>query len=62
MTSTSTNAAVRHDTVVDKLIDAETPGFWAEFTDEEAMFAGAFDEDAISEDTAYAASFDNPNV
>lgn len=62
MTSIPTNATIQHDAVVDKLIDAETPGYWAEFTGEEAWFAGAFDEDAISEDAAYAASFDNPNV
>lgn len=48
--------------VIDKLIEAETPGFWSEFTDEEAELAGAFDEDAITEDAAYEASFDNPEV
>jgi hypothetical protein len=48
--------------VIDKLIEAETPGFWSEFTDEEAELAGAFDEDAVTEDAAYEASFDNPEV
>lgn len=50
------------ETIVRKLIDAETPGYWSEFTDEEAALAGAFDEDAISEEDAYKASFDNPDA
>ncbi len=45
-----------------KMDNAETPGHWQEFTDAEAKLAGAFDEDAISEDAAYAASFDNPDA
>lgn len=48
--------------VIDKLIDAETPGYWSEFTDEEAELAGAFEDDAITEEAAYEASFDNPEV
>lgn len=50
------------ETVVRKLIDAETPGYWSEFTDEEAELAGAFEDDAITEEAAYEASFDNPEV
>ena len=49
-------------TVIDKLADAETPGYWAEFTREEAEMAGAFTENALSEEAAYDASFDNPTV
>ncbi len=45
-----------------KLADAETPGYWQEFTDDEAELVGAFDEDAISEEEAYRASFDNPDA
>lgn len=55
-------AADQNETIIRKLIDAETPGYWSEFTDEEAEFAGAFDEDAISEEDAYKASFDNPDT
>ncbi len=49
-------------TVIDKLVDAETPGYWAEFSIEEAAMAGFFQESALSEDAAYDASFDNPNI
>ncbi len=45
-----------------KLADAETPGYWQEFTDDEAELVGAFDEDAISEEEAYRASFDSPDA
>ena len=48
--------------VIDKLVDAETPGYWAEFTDDEAALAGYFPENALSEEAAYDASFDNPNI
>ena len=61
MTVNSTNNATL-GIVIEKLIDAETPGYWSEFTDEEAEMAGAFDEDAISEEAAYNASFDNPDI
>jgi len=48
--------------VIEKLIEAETPGFWSEFDDDEAELAGAFDDDAITPEAAYEASFDNPEV
>ena len=57
-----TDNAMRIDTVSEKLLDAETPGFWALFSDEEARQAGAFAEDALSEEAAFAASFDNPDL
>ena len=40
------------DTVSEKLDDIMTPGFQAEFDPEEAESAGAFSEDALSEDDA----------
>lgn len=46
----------------EKLHDAETPGFYALFTDAEAAAAGAFEEDAISGEVAFAASYDNPDI
>ncbi len=58
----TTPVADQTETIVRKLIDAETPGYWSEFTVEEAALAGAFDEDAISEEDAYKASFDNPDA
>jgi hypothetical protein len=41
-----------------KLIDAQTPGYQAEFDPEEAERAGAFVEDALSEDDAAASHID----
>ncbi len=38
--------------VDEKLIDAQTPGFQAEFSALEAEIAGAFEEDALSEKDA----------
>ncbi len=46
------------DPIRDKLIDAWTPGFQAEFDPDEAERAGAFIEDALSEADA-AASVDD---
>ncbi len=45
-----------------QLLDAETPGHYGTFTDEEAAALGVFDEDAISEADAFAASFHNPEI
>jgi hypothetical protein len=42
----------------DKLSDAMTPGFEAEFDPEEAERAGAFDEDALSEADALDSCID----
>ena len=41
-----------------KLIDAQTPGYEAEFSPEEAEFVGAFVEDALSESDAKKSSLD----
>ena len=51
----------------EKLIDAMTPGFQAEFDPDEADQAGAFIEDALSEEDAMASDVDllepmNPNT
>jgi hypothetical protein len=44
--------------VLEKLADAETPGFLAEFDPEEAELAGAFREDALSEEDAIESAVD----
>ncbi len=46
------------DAVVEKLNDAMTPGFEAEFDPDEAERAGAFSEDALSEADALESSID----
>ncbi len=62
MVPNDTDNAMRIDTIGEKMLDAETPGFYALFTDEEAAAAGAFEETAFDEDVAFAASFDNPDL
>ncbi len=54
------NSAIDMQALEEKLIDADIPGGYAAFTDAEAAYLGAFDEDAISEEDAFAASFHNP--
>ena len=44
--------------VLEKLADAETPGFLAEFDPEEAELAGAFQEDALTEEDAIESAVD----
>ena len=44
--------------VIEKLDDALTPGFSAEFDPEEAESAGAFSEDALSEEDAIESNID----
>jgi len=46
------------DLILSKLADAMAPGFQAEFDPEEAERAGAFVEDAISEQDALESSID----
>lgn len=53
-------AQISRDTVFEKLADAQTPGYQAEFAPDEAEAAGAFSEDALSEDDALASTFDYP--
>jgi len=46
------NVTNNEDLIASKLTDAMTPGYQAEFDPEEAERAGAFVEDAISEQDA----------
>ena len=62
MTTNTTTSTVQMDIINEKLMDAETPGFYALFTDEEAVLAGAFDDDAIGEESALVGSYDNPDL
>jgi hypothetical protein len=50
------------DALRDKLIDAQTPGYQAEFDPEEAERAGAFVEDALSEEDAAASHIDQTDL
>lgn len=66
MTAENENAAT---TVIDvaslmeRLVDAHNiPGYRASFTDEEAAYLGAFEENAISDDSAMAGSYFNPDI
>ncbi len=52
------NAAV-DAAVREKLADAETPGYQAEFDPEEAERAGAFVEDALTEEDAIESAWDS---
>ena len=45
-----------------RLRDAHIPGQYATFTDEEAEFLGAFDEDALSDESAMNGSYHNPDL
>jgi hypothetical protein len=46
------------DAIADKLADAMIPGYAAEFDPEEAEMAGAFTEDALTEQDAAESSVD----
>lgn len=51
------------DALIDKLSDAEsTPGLKVEFDPDEAEKAGAFEEDAVSEDDALDSSADSMDI
>jgi hypothetical protein len=47
------------EVITDKLLDAEIPGFQAEFDPIEAQMLGAFKEDALSEQDALDSSIDH---
>ena len=51
-------ATAIREIVEEKLADAQTPGFQAEFDPDEAELAGAFVEDALSEQDAAESSSD----
>jgi hypothetical protein len=60
---TAANDRAMHvDVVAEKLADAETPGYQAEFDPLEADRAGAFAEDAISEADAIDSAGDGSSV
>jgi len=50
------------EALLEKLADASTPGYQVEFDPEEAERAGAFIEDALSEEDAMESSVDLLNV
>ncbi|MDR3352268.1 MAG: conjugal transfer protein TraD [Zoogloeaceae bacterium] len=52
------DTAVDREVVYEKLADAATPGYQAEFDPNEADYAGAFEEDALSEQDAAESSDD----
>ena len=49
------------DSLMERLADAEIPGYYATFTEEEAAYLGRFEEDAISEESALEGSYFNPD-
>jgi hypothetical protein len=51
-------AVVTREVALEKLRDAETPGFWAEFSPDEAELAGAFEETALTAEDAIATDID----
>ncbi|MCP5303744.1 MAG: conjugal transfer protein TraD [Pseudomonadales bacterium] len=51
---------IRRQVIAQKLVDAQTPGFHAEFDPDEAEMLGAFKEDALSEVEALDSSIDQP--
>lgn len=52
------NAATAAAALTEKLADAQTPGYQAEFDPDEAERAGAFAEDALSEQDAAESDID----
>ena len=56
--NTETSSEAVEAVIREKLMDAMTPGFQAEFDPDEAEQAGAFFEDALSEEDAMASDVD----
>ena len=54
-----TNNPDIQEVITDKLLDAEIPGFQAEFDPLEAQKLGAFTEDALSEQDALESTIDH---
>ena len=52
---------MKRQVITQKLVDAQTPGFQAEFDPDEAELLGAFKEDALSELEALDSSIDHPD-
>ncbi len=53
------DSEIRSQVIQQKLLDAQTPGFQAEFDPDEADLLGAFKEDALSEADALDSSIDH---
>jgi hypothetical protein len=56
----SNNPDIKDSVIQEKLLDAEIPGFQAEFDPIEAERLGAFKEDALSERDALDSTIDHP--
>lgn len=54
-------AHIDHAAVLEKLADARMPGYLVDFDPHEAEVAGAFREDALSDDDAAASAYDYPH-
>ena len=54
-----TNNSDVQEVILEKLLDAEIPGFQAEFDPLEAERLGAFEEDALSEQDALDSAIDH---
>ena len=55
----SKNPDIQDQVIKEKLLDAEIPGFQAEFDPLEAQMLGAFTEDALSEQDALDSTIDH---
>ena len=55
----SKNPGIQDQVIKEKLLDAEIPGFQAEFDPLEAERLGAFKEDALSEQDALESTIDH---
>jgi len=55
----SKNPGIQDQVIKEKLLDAEIPGFQAEFDPLEAERLGAFTEDALSEQDALESTIDH---
>jgi hypothetical protein len=60
MDAESNNPDIKDPVIQEKLLDAEIPGFQAEFDPIEAERLGAFKEDALSEQDALDSTIDHP--
>jgi hypothetical protein len=52
---------IDHEAVLEKLADTRMPGYLVDFDPHEAGVAGAFREDALSDDDAAASAYDYPH-
>lgn len=52
------DAANQRSVIDEKILDATVPGVQIEFTPDEAQYAGAFSEDALTEQDAMASQID----